>query len=315
MQRNILAFLFSVLCCIVAGCGKDDTLHAAKAAARLRSGLPPSIATPNEQWRAASYAGTDARGVPHYFNGQVNPDARRILRDAFGIVTPSHLYISDSSKDGVLKYDPAIKPCAICYVNSYRIGFVSIRRKAESWDDLEHRIRTLTRGSFPAGSLVTSNSVSTMDPDVQAEVQQMLDAARRAGFVLHIVSTYRSPEQEALLMSAGGGRTHTLTSMHSYGRAIDVCVGDGHLYNPATRRNWIAFRSWVTRYRGDDFRVIGTPDRSWDWPHVELPSDRIGFRSVDAAVAAGRACLSKPSPAACDFQPNLPGSALSGTRE
>jgi len=200
-------------------------------------------------------------------------------------------------------------------VNSYRIGFISIRRKGEAWDELERRVHKLTRTSFPAGSLVTSSSISAMDPDVQVEVGQMLDAARRAGFQVHVVSTYRSPEQEALLMANGGGRTHTLTSLHSYGRALDVRIGDGNLKNPSTRRSWIAFRRWVTRFRDDDFRVLGAPDRSWDWPHVELPSDRIGFRSVDAAIAAARVCVARSSHHSCEFSPHLPASAVSGTRE
>jgi hypothetical protein len=200
-------------------------------------------------------------------------------------------------------------------VSSFRIGFVSIRKAGESWDELDRRIHTMGRGSFPASSLVTNSSVTAMDPDVQEEVQWMLSDASRAGFAVHVVSTYRSPEQEALLMAQGGGRTHTLTSLHSYGRAIDVRIGDGNLNNPSTRRSWIAFRAWVTRYHGGDFRILGAPDRSWDWPHVELPSDRLGFRSVEAAVAAGRSCLARSSPRACEFSPNLPRLAANGNRE
>jgi hypothetical protein len=264
----------------------------------------------NAQSAALSYSGTDGRDVPHYFSGQLSAQDRSVLRDAFGVVSPSHLYLSDSTSDGVLKYDPTPKPCAACYVNSYRIGFLSIRKRGESWDDLERRTRTLSRSSFPASLLVTSSSVSTMDPDVQKEVQQMLDAARGAGFDVHVVTTYRSPEQEALLMSNGRGRTHTLTSLHSYGRAIDVRIGDGNVNNPRTRRAWTAFRTWVTRFRGTDFRILGAPDRSWDWSHVELPSERIGFRSVDAAIAAGRKCTANPSPLACEFMPHLPANAV-----
>jgi hypothetical protein len=145
-----------------------------------------------------------------------------------------------------------------------------------------------------------------MDPAVQDEVSQMLDAARRAGYRLRVVSTYRSPQQEAILMAEGRGRTHTLTSLHSYGRAIDVRVADGNLNNPSTRRSWIAFRRWVTGFRGNDFRVLGTPDRSWDWAHVELPDARIGFHSVDDAINAGRACLAHSSASACEFLPRLP---------
>ena len=312
MRLNRLARvgLFSMA---LIGCGRHATVSAAKHAVGVarpagdHSPSPsPSFAEATSTTDAVSYSGTDERGVPHYFRGNLSPEALGLLRRAYGVVVPSHLYISDSTKDGLLKYDPEPKRCPTCYVNSYRIGFVSIRRPGESWEELQRRISTLTGSSFPRSSLVRSRSVSMMDPDVQSEVLQMLDAARRAGFAVHVVSTYRSPQQEALLMRDGGGRTHTLTSLHSYGRAIDVRIDDGNLGNPSTRRHWIAFRQWVTRLRGDDFRILGAPDRSWDWTHVELPSDRIGFRSIEAAVNAGRGCLSSAPSRGCEFQPNLP---------
>jgi hypothetical protein len=280
-----------LLLAIQNGCGGEATAH--PSAKRSRTD-------------ADSYSGTDARGIPHYLARPVSDDGRQVLRQAFGVVSASHLYVSDSTPSGVLKYDPKVKPCLTCYVNSYRIGYVSIRKPGESWDELQQRVRGLHRGSFPPSSLVTSSAVSAMDPDVQTEVRQMLDAARGAGFRVRVVSTYRSPEQEALVMAEGRGRTHTLTSLHSYGRAIDVSVGDGNLGNPSTRRSWIAFRRWVTGFRGDDFRVLGTSDRSWDWAHVELPNSRIGFRSVEDAINAGRACLARSPASTCEFPPHLP---------
>lgn len=288
-------------------CGGDGTAHAARQppAPDEAAGAPVS-STVTHGISPARYSGSDDRGVPHYFEGRLSPDAISVLRRAFGVAVTGHLYISDSSRAGLLKYDPQEKRCATCYVNSYRIGFISIRRPGESWEALERRLRTMRRSSFAKSSLVTSTSVSTMDPAIQSEVAQMLDAAHQAGYRTHIVSTYRSPQQEALLMREGGGRTHTLTSLHSYGRAIDVQIDDGRLGNPTTRRHWIAFRRWVTRFRGTDFHVLGAADKSWDWPHVELPSDQIGFRSIDAAVAAGKKCLSDGSPRACEFLPNLP---------
>jgi len=301
------------------GCNKESSAHAANRAAgkdlpsndrsAIGKDLPlsdPSVSGQRNATNSASYSGTDERGIPHYFHGNLSPQARDLLRRVYGVLLPSHLYISDSTRDGLLKYDPVPKPCATCYVNSYRIGFISVRRPGESWEDLQRRLPGLSRRSFPTSSLVTSSSVAAMDPDVQGEVTQMLDAARRAGFRIHVVSTYRSPQQEAVLMTDGGGRTHTLTSLHSYGRAIDVRIDDGNLANPSTRRDWIAFRRWVTGFRDDDFRILGVPDRSWDWPHVELPSSRIGFRSVEAAVDAARGCVSSSAPRACEFQPHLP---------
>ncbi len=291
MRLNPSAFLPVLLLALQNGCSGAARAHATGRSARSDAG---------------NYSGTDARGIPHYLARPVTDDGRRILRDAFGVVSPSHLYVSDSTSGGVLKYDPVEKPCLGCYVDSYRVGFVSIRKPGESWDELRKRVRMLQRSAFRPAALVTSNSVSMMDPDVQDEVRQMLDAARRAGFHLRVVSTYRSPQQEAILMGEGRGRTHTLTSLHSYGRAIDVSVGDGDLSNPSTRRSWIAFRRWVTGFRGNDFRVLGSPDRSWDWAHVELPNSRIGFRSVEDAINAGRVCLARSSESTCEFPPQLP---------
>ena len=292
MRLNPSTFLPIVLLALQSGCGGEATAR-------------PTHEHPHSD--GIRYAGTDARGIPRYMTRPVTNEGRRVLRQAFGVVFPSHLYLSDSTPAGVLKYDPVTKPCLTCYVNSYRVGFVSIRKHGESWDGLQHRVGALRRTSFRPASLVSSSSVSAMDPDVQVEVGQMLDAARRAGFRLRVVNTYRSPEQEALLMAEGRGRTHTLTSLHSYGRAIDVSVGDGNLSHPATRRSWIGFRRWVTGFRQNDFRVLGTPDRSWDWAHVELPNARIGFSSVDDAIAAGRACLERSSASTCEFSPHLPG--------
>lgn len=316
MIRKALPLIALVLVALQSGCGKRATACGAKSTAGLASATDRrSSFTTSDARSASAYSGTDERGVPHYFTGRLSDEARRLLRDAYGVISPSHLYISDSTKDGLLKYDTKAKSCRSCYVNSYRIGFISIRRKGESWDELERRTRTLTRSSFPATSLITSSSVSSMDPDVQGEVTQMLDAARRGGFDVHVVSTYRSPEQEALVMAQSRGRTHTLTSLHSYGRAIDVRIGDGNLSHSSTRRSWIAFRNWVTRFKGNDFRILGPPNRSWDWSHVELPNEKIGFGSIEAAITVGRVCLSDPSPRACEFPPHLPSSGVSGTRE
>jgi hypothetical protein len=290
MRLTPSAFITVLLLALQGGCGEEPSAQAAT----------------ESHGDASNYSGTDTRGVPHYLARPVSDEGRRILRQAFGVVSASHLYLSDSTPGRLLKYDPQVKGCLTCYVNSYRIGFISIRKPGESWDELQQRVRSLTRSSFRPATLVSSSSVSAMDPDVQGEVNQMLDAAGRAGFRLRVVSTYRSPEQEALVMARGRGRTHTLTSLHSYGRAIDVSVGDGNLGNPSTRRSWIAFRRWVTGFRGSDFRVLGTPDRSWDWAHVELPNTRIGFRSVEAAIDAGRDCLAHSSASRCEFQPHLP---------
>ncbi len=252
------------------------------------------------------YAGVDARGIPHYVRRRFSGDERTLLRNAYGIEDPSRLYLSDSSADRLLKYDTQVKRCARCYVNSYRIGFVSTRRRGESWDHLERRIRTIPPARFAAADRQPRRSTALLDPAIRGDVDAMLVAARRAGFAITVRETYRTPNAEAYLMARGHGRTHTLTSLHSYGRALDIVVGDGVLRHQRTRRRWVAFRRWVVGYRGDEFRIIGRPDRSWDWPHVEMPSADVGFRTIDDALARAKRCVGPVTRIACDFAPQLP---------
>jgi predicted small secreted protein len=249
------------------------------------------------------YTGTDARGVPHYARREFTDDERQLLRAAYGIEDPNRLYVSDSTEGGLLKYDTRVKRCRSCYVNSYRVGFVSVRRPGETWEQAERRIRSMRPRDFSPAARVSSNrSLADLDPTIREDVERMLADARRAGFAVRIVATYRSPKHEAYLMAIGGGRTMTLTSLHSYGRAIDVIVGDGNLNRRSTRAQWIAFRRWVSRYDGDTFRILGTPDRTWDWRHVEMPTSSIGFRTIEAALERARRCERTH----CDFPPRLP---------
>jgi hypothetical protein len=263
--------------------------------------------------RLPPYTGTDPRGIPRYARRAFTDEERRLLRDIYGINDPTRLYVSDSTEDGLLKYDTRIKRCRTCYVNSYRIGFISVRRPGESWEEVERRVRAMRARDFTAGARAgSSRSTADLDPDIRADAERMLADARRAGFALRVAATYRSPEHQAYLMAIGGGRTHTLTSLHSYGRAIDVVVGDGNLRRRATKAQWIAFRRWVTGYKGGDFRILGTPERTWDWRHVEMPTGSIGFRTIEAALARARACarLAATAPSRgvspCDFAPHLP---------
>ena len=270
---------------------------------------------PREDTSVASYEGVDPRGIPHYATGvSLSPGDASILRRAYGVEDSRRLYVSDSTDEGLLKYDTRVKQCPTCYVNSYRIGFVSVRRPGESWEQAERRVRGTGR-EFAAGSRSGSRSIDDLDPDAAPIFSGMLHDAKRAGFRFRISATYRSPVREAYLFAKGGGQTHTLTSNHSYGRAVDVVIDDGNLGHAPTRRDWIAFRHWVSRYRipgGLTFRILGKADRTWDWPHVELPSSEIGFRSIDEAVRRGRACLAARSRIPCNFPMHLPGS-MAGT--
>jgi hypothetical protein len=279
------------------------------ASAKSLFGAPDTLGQGADSVEALAYAGADSRGIPHYATRQFSPEEADILRRAYGIEDPHRLYVSDSTEDAILKYDTEVKRCATCYVNSYRVGFVSVRRPGESWEGAERRVRSTPARAFAGGDLPGSTSTADLDPDVRPLVDRMLADARAAGFRLRVSATYRSPLREAFLMAAGEGRTHTLTSAHSYGLAVDVVVDDGQLGRPATRRDWIAFRRWVARYRtadGETFHLLGKVDRTWDWPHVERPTEHVGFRTIDAAIARGRACLAPRPTVPCNFAPNLP---------
>jgi hypothetical protein len=130
-----------------------------------------------------------------------------------------------------------------------------------------------------------------LDPDAETAFNALVEAGRRAGFKLSVVETYRTPEYEASLLAEGKGRTYTATSLHSYGRAVDIRVDDGNLSRASTRANWIRFRKFVTQQANGAFRLVGVPDTTWDWPHVELPAPEIGFHSVDDALEFARRCL------------------------
>lgn len=309
---------------VLAGCsrgGSSASVSASNGAgrqapsARAEVALAGDMASPsvdttlNDSTKAAAYEGVDARGIPHYASVELSSADADVLRHAFGIEDPHRLYVSDSTDEGILKYDTQRKRCLTCYVNSYRIGYVSVRRTGESWDEAERRVRTTTPTYFTGGANPLSTSTADLDPDVRPLAEAMLRDARAAGFRLRVTATYRSPLREAFLMAEGRGRTHTLTSNHSYGRALDIVVDDGNRHNAHTRRDWIAFRRWVTRYRtpsGEVFRVLGKLDYTWDWPHVELPSSTIGFASIDAAIVRARTCLAPGAAVPCNFPPHLP---------
>jgi hypothetical protein len=310
MVRYARAVIALAALLLPAGCrpageaGRVDSLFAADTVKQSDS--------PTDSLDPDAYSGTDSRGIPHYAAREFSPEEVDILRRAYGIENPHRLYESDSTEDGILKYDTQVKRCLTCYVHSYRIGFVSVRRPGESWDEAERRVRSTPARAFTGGELPGSASTADLDPEVRPLVERMLADARAAGFRLSVVATYRSPRREAFLMAKGGGRTYTLTSSHSYGRALDIVVGDGRLARPATRRDWIAFRRWVTRYRtstGESFHILGKVDRTWDWPHVELPTEHVGFPSIEAAIARGRACLAPQPTLPCNFAPHLPHAA------
>lgn len=299
---------------VVTACGRSRPVGATNKEALTRSSadvtsVDTTASADTTEEDLPSYTGHSRSGIPHYARRSFSPAERALLRSKHGIENPNRLYVSDSTEDGLLKYDTRRKTCAICYVSSYGVGFVSVRRPGESWDAVERRVRATPLRNFPPSARRTSTSTADLDPEIRADADQMLAEARRLGFTLRVRATYRSPEREAYLMAEGHGRTHTLTSMHSYGRALDIVVADGNLHHPPTRASWIAFRRWVSRFHGGEFRILGTPERTWDWPHVEIPSPVLGFRTIDEALGRARACETGRGSTPCDFPPHLPGTA------
>jgi hypothetical protein len=270
---------------------------------------------------SATAATSVSDGMPHYLGRAFDEHEKALLRDAFGIDDPRWLYLADTTESGILEYDTQQKRCQECLVNSYRVGLVSVRRFGESWVDFEARIRHLRLSDFGPSAKRMDVSLDDLDPEAGRAFRDLIDAGRRAGFKLSVRETYRSPEREAMLLALGRGRTHTATSSHSYGRAVDIFVGDGYPRHKATRAAWIRFRQFVLAQDGQPFRLIGRVNGTWDWGHVELREPVIGFRSIDEALAFAARCTSDSAranpptsaelgggaPDPCVFVPNLHG--------
>lgn len=235
----------------------------------------------------AAYAGRDGDGVPRYLARAFSAEERRLLREHFGIEEPGRLYLSDTTANAYLNYDTERDPGAGRLVRTYRVGAPSVRLPGETWEQMERRLSDMSPADFPPSAAAADTALSSLDPEARPEFERMLVAARRAGHRVRVVETHRTPERQAYLLVSGGGLTFTATSKHSFGRAVDVIVGDGNLKNTRTRTRWIAFRRWVTRYEDGRFGLIGAPEKSWDWPHIELPGPH-GYRSIESLLLAAQ---------------------------
>jgi hypothetical protein len=237
-----------------------------------------------------SYAGRDGDGVPRYIERVFSNEERRLLREQFGIEDPRRLYLSDTLPSATLVYDTDRDRGERHLVSSYRVGAPSVRRPGETWEELERRLARTSPDDFPAGALRADASMASLDPAVRPEVVRLLAAARRAGFRVRVTEARRSVERQAYLLTLDGHLTHTATSRHSEGFAVDVVVDDGHLRSRTTRAHWIAFRRWVEANERGTFRLIGTPERSWDWPHIEYVAGPPLFGSLEELLEAARWC-------------------------
>jgi len=249
-----------------------------------------------------SYMGRDEDGVPHYIQRPFSAEERQLLRGQFGIEDPSRLYLSDSSAHRYLVYDTRRDRKGVV-VMSHRVGAASVRAPHESWEQLERRLRRMRASSFDPAVRVPDTSLASLNPTAREHFESMLAAARQAGFRVRVKETNRSPERQAYLLARRRGHTFTATSHHTGGWAVDVIVGTGNLRHRRTRREWMAFRHWLLAYGGGNFRIVGRPERSWDWSHIEISRGPSGFQSVEELLVAARNCAARPdslATAACE---------------
>jgi hypothetical protein len=247
----------------------------------------------SEMYQPDSYMGRDPDGVPHYTDRPFSGDEQALLREHFGIEDPSRLYLSDSSSLAYLVYDTERdRPGTV--VMSHRVDGASVRQPGESWEELERRVREMPPSAFHRKVRVPDTSLASLHPVARAQFENMLAAARQAGFRVRVAETARSAERQAYLLSRGGGRTFTATSRHTEGWAVDLIVSDGNLRHRRTRHKWIAFRRWLTARSDGPWHIIGTPERSWDWAHIEISGGRAGFQSIEELLAEAQSlhCLS-----------------------
>jgi hypothetical protein len=248
-------------------------------------GLAPPAAYPREL-----YAGRDGEGVPRYIQRAFSDDERRLLREQFGIEEPARLYLSDTLPGASLIYDSDYDQGERHLVSSYRVGAASVRQPGETWEALERRLAATSPASFPPATHHADRSLASLDSTVRPAFDRLLASARQAGFRVRVTESRRSAERQAYLLTLDGHLTHTATSRHADGFAVDVVVDGGDLRSPVTRKHWIAFRRWVLATWSGEFRLIGAADRSWDWPHIEYVDGPPAFHSVEELLAAARWC-------------------------
>jgi hypothetical protein len=249
----------------------------------------PAITT-SGAYPSALYAGRDERGVPRYIERRFTDEERDLLREQFGIEEPARLYLSDTLPNASLTYDSDWDQGERDLVGSYRVGAPSVRRPGETWEQLEQRLAVTSPKSFPDSARRADRSLAALDTSVRPAFSRLLRSARHAGFRVRVTETRRSVERQAYLLTLDGHLTHTATSRHADGLAMDVVVDDGNLANPITRKHWVAFRRWVLANHSSTVRLIGAPERSWDWPHLEAVAGPPAFRTIEEALAAARVC-------------------------
>ena len=167
------------------------------------------------------------------------------------------------------------------------MGAPSVRLPGETWEELERRLARMRPADFPASARVADTALASLDPEARAAFERML--AARAGAPATGSESWRPTALPSGRLPDGVRRRPHL---HRHLEALLGARGgpDRRRRKPEskrTRARWIAFRRWVTGYEGGRFRLIGAPEKSWDWPHVELAGP-LGYRSIEALLLAAR---------------------------
>ena len=202
--------------------------EAADSAAEVAE-IRPDGAAEAAAYPRAGYAGRDEAGVPRYLQRAFSDEERELLREQFGIEEPSRLYLSDTLSSASLTYDSDWDRGERDLVGSYRVGAASVRQPGETWEELERRLAATDPRSFPRTTHRADASLASLDSVVRPQVSRLLSAARRAGFRVRVTEAHRSAERQAYLLTLDGRLTHTATSRHAEGFAVDVVVDDGNL--------------------------------------------------------------------------------------
>ena len=261
--------------------------------------LPAQTIDPTDGSGTVRWVGRDA-------DATLSADDRALLRTVFGVDDVRRLFLPAAAGTG-LRYAAHPPGCpdegrtatfhGACRVVGVRVGFAAPRVPGETWDAYTGRVTRGGARTWAAGGHTAYSGLDALDPEARPAFERLLADARAAGFQVHVRETYRTPERQAFILARNDGRTTTATSAHSSGRAVDISVGGRPSGRRSTHGAWVEFRRWVTEQQGGAFRLIGTPERTWDWPHVEYVGARAAgdvggplYPTVDALVAAARAC-------------------------
>lgn len=141
-----------------------------------------------------------------------------------GVSDPTKVYL----KDGHPVYDTP-NQTSDGHVPTHRLDAPSGRMPGESWEQYEARVISTPDSVFPAEARSVNRDTMALQPRTKEAIDQLLGAAREAGFNFAISETFRPQVRQEWLFKEGrsperGGSpvTWTLTSAHTSGNAVDL---------------------------------------------------------------------------------------------